>query len=222
MPSVTTIMKVGLAKPQLVAWAARMSAEYAVKNWDDLSELPVWDRVAVIRDAHRVIADEAALTGDTVHELIDAWSTGRPMGEYPRKVDSYVNQFVSFMNHYRPEFLYNEVTVWSHEHGYAGTADWIAKIGGRVLLGDNKTGKRVYDEVGLQLAALANADVILTPDGEEIPVPEIEGLAALHVRPRSYRLVEVAGREECFRAFLACRELFDWHQVTAPEVLAKK
>ena len=223
VPSVTTIMKVGLAKPQLVSWAARMSAEYAVKQWDELSELPDWEKVAKIRDAHVQVADKAADIGDVVHDLIDAWNKGDPYPDprLPRQIDGFVNSFVKFMTERRPEFIESEVTLWSRTYDYAGTADWIAVIGGRVILGDNKTGKRVYDEVGLQLAALANADFIIREDGSEEPLPVIEGLAALHLRPRSYRLVEVLDREECFRAFLACRELFEWHQVTAPEVLGK-
>lgn len=214
----TTIMDVAVAKPPLVDWAAKMAATHAVANWEELGRLPVMKRVEQIRWAHRHAADEAAAVGDAVHETIEAWSKGTP-AEVTKVTNSFLNQFIGFMTTVQPEFLENEVTLWSREHGYAGTADWIASIDGHVFLGDNKTGKRVYDEVGLQLSALAHADFIIREDGTEEPMPEIEFMAALHVRPRSWKLVRVNHSEENFQAFLAAKRIYDWTHDVAPSVL---
>ena len=91
------------------------------------------------------------------------------------------------------------------KHGYAGTADFVAKINGVVVLGDVKTGRALYPEVGLQLSALAHADFIIREDGTEVPMPPIEKMAALHVRPKTWALVYLNKTDECFDAFLAAK-----------------
>lgn len=219
VPSVTTIISAGLPKPALVPWAARMAAEHAVKNWADLTSMDPATRIDQIKNAHQQKADKAADLGDLVHEVIEAWSTGTPYPEWGKAADPYMSQFIGFMTDVRPLFLESEVTLWSRAHGYAGTADWIADIGGTVVYGDNKTGRRVYPEVGLQLSALSHADFILRSDGYEVPMPRPGGHAALHIRPRSWSLMWVEQPEECFNAFLAAKTILNWTRNVAPQVL---
>ena len=47
VPSVTGIMKM-LDKPALIAWAARMSAGYAIDHWDELAAKPLSARHRLI------------------------------------------------------------------------------------------------------------------------------------------------------------------------------
>lgn len=213
-PSVTTILDV-ISKPALIPWAARQAATYAVENWETLTLAEPLDRIAEIRDAHERTASTAADKGDLVHDLIDAWSRGEPFAEYPKTVTAFVDQFILFMMEMRPVFLENEVTLWSRTHGFAGTADWVAEIDGITVLGDNKTGKRVYPEAALQLAALAGCDCIIRGDGTEEPIPEFGQLMVLHIRPRSWRLHEVRGRETAFKTFLAARGIWEWNNQVA-------
>lgn len=214
-PSVTSVIEAGVGKPQLVGWAAGMAAKYAVANWTELDGFTDQVKVEEIRHAHSRYAEERGAVGDSVHEMIDSWQKGKPF--LPETiVRPYASQFTNFMFDIRPSFIENEVTIWSHQHGYAGTADWIAEIGGDIFYGDNKTGKRVYPEVGLQLAALAGADVILRPDGteDEMPgKPEDRRLAALHIRPRSWKFIEVTEQAACFDAFLAARAIWAWKRL---------
>lgn len=217
VPSVTTILKV-IAKPSVTRWAARKAAEYALEHWAELDGMLHDEAVAKISGAHEEISGAARDIGNEVHATIDAWCKGE-VGEVTKGTNSYLNQFIGFLFDKQPKFLYSEVTVWSRKYGYAGTADWIAKIGDHVYLGDNKTGKRVYAEVALQLSALAGADFIITESGEEQEIPPIEYLAALHLRPRSFKLIPVSHREESFKAFLACREIVSWMQDIAPSAL---
>jgi hypothetical protein len=100
--------------------------------------------------------------------------------------------------------------------------DWIATIGGRLTLGDTKTGKGVYPEVALQLVALARAEFIITRDGEELPLPAVDLLGVLHLRPRSWALLPVTPGDASWRAFLAARELTSWLAETAPTVLGPR
>jgi hypothetical protein len=87
------------------------------------------------------------------------------------------------------------------------------------VLGDVKTGRNLYPEVGLQLSALANADFIIREDGSEEDIPPIDCMAALHIRPRSWNLNYVNRTEECFDAFLAAKAVMEWQRKTAPHVL---
>ena len=219
VPSVTTVIKGGVPKPALIPWAAKMAAEHAVANWTRLSSVPHLQRIYEIKNAHRTYTEERATVGDLVHTLIECWSTGTPYPDWGEEVDAFATQFINFMLAKRPEFIENEATLWSRSHGYAGTLDFIAKISGKVILGDVKTGKRVYPEVGLQLSALANADFLIREDGTEEPLPPIDAMAALHVRPRGWKLVEVDRAAECFGAFLAAKEVMNWDRNVAPHVL---
>ena len=218
VPSVTTVMDVAIAKPKLIGWAARQAAQYAVSNWSSLSSMPPVMRAQEIAEAHSRTAQAAATKGDLVHEVIDTWNKGEAM-EVPKIVGAQVDQFTRFIMDRKPRFIENEVTMWSREYRYAGTADWIAEIDGYTCLGDNKTGKRVYEEVGLQLSALAHCDFIIRPDGEEIPIPPISRLLVLHIRPRSWKLIPVNHDEENWKAFLAARVIYGWIHNTAPEVV---
>lgn len=221
VPSVTTIISGGIPKPKLVNWSAKMAAEHAVANWARLSGLPVAEKLSEIRYAHERYTKKAADTGDTVHALAEAWSTGQPFPDVPREVNGFVNQLVNFMMDERPEFIESEATVWSRSYGYAGTLDFIAKIGPQTLWVDIKSGKNLHDEVGLQLAALSRADFIIRENGDEVEMPPCDGLAALHIRPRSWKLVTLNHGDDCFRAFLAAKEVFEWSNYIAPTVLGR-
>jgi hypothetical protein len=219
--SVTNAIK-SLDKPALVPWAAKMAAEYAVKNWDTLAGLDERERVDLIKGAHRRRADSAADLGTAVHDVIDRWVTGEAMPDWPADVAPFMDQFLDFLVARSPDFLRTEVTVWNRTHGYAGTFDWLAYIGGRLTLGDTKTGSGVYAEVGLQLTALAHGEFIVLPDGTEEPMPDVDVLGALHLRPRSWALIPVTRTSETWRAFLACLELTRWTRQTAPDVLGAR
>lgn len=217
-PSVTTIIAAGIPKIALCGWHDRLSAEYADANWAELTPLASWERIERIRAAPDAERQRAADLGTAVHSAIDDWATGKPHN-HPKEVGSYLNSYISFLSEKRPRFIENETTVWSRTYGYAGTLDWIAEIEGKTYLADTKSGRKVYPEVGLQLAALAHADFIIRDDGTEEPIPEFGFLAALHVRPRSWRFIPVGHHELNFKAFLACREIYSWTHDVAPHVL---
>lgn len=220
VPSITTVIKGGVPQPWMGPWAAKMAAEHANAHWDRLARVTAYQRIAEMKNAHKVYADEKADIGDIVHDLVDCWSTGRPYPDPPKEVRLYVDRFIDFLTAKRPRFIENEVTLWSRAHGYAGTADFIIDVDDRVFLADLKTGKNLHEEIGLQLSALGHCDFILRPDGTEEPIPGFDGIAGLHLRPRSWKLKEVNESEACFNAFLAAKEIMDWTLNTAPKVLS--
>jgi hypothetical protein len=217
VPSVTTILRV-IAKPNVTRWAARKAAEYALEHWAELEGMSDPEAIARISGAHEQISDVAKDIGNAVHEVAEMWGKGEAH-EPARGTASYVNQLISFLMDSKPRFIENECTLWSRKHQYAGTADAIAEIDGKLYLLDFKTGKRVYEEAALQLSALANADFIIREDGTEEEIPALEVLAAVHVRPRSCRVIPVNHMTDNFAVFLACRRIVDWTDRIAPTVL---
>ena len=60
LPGVTTIINLGKPKPALVNWAADSVASAAVDRWDELAELPVSQRIKLLRAAPNDARDKAA------------------------------------------------------------------------------------------------------------------------------------------------------------------
>lgn len=228
--SVTTIMDAALPKPALVGWAARMVAEYAVANHSRLEALLQGVRLQKDGDARLVVSDPSAVDaavdwlkgapyrdkqrkadiGTAIHQRIEARILGTPMPEPPEELAPRLAHFEAFERAFRPEWLLSEATVWNRTEAYAGTLDWIARIGRHVVLGDTKSGKDVYPEVAIQLAAYQRAEFVLMPDGTEEPMPATEGACVLHLTDDGYRLVPVHVTEDTYRTFLHCREMFRW------------
>src|SRR6266567_1370968 len=136
VPSVTTIISAGYPKPALIGWAAKMAAQYTIKNWDFLEGLSDPEKERKIKTAHVRSSDKAADLGTHVHAVCDAWQSGRPFPEWSAAADPYMSEFVSFLIDKKPKYKFLEVTLWSEGHGYAGTADFIAEIDGKVTYGD--------------------------------------------------------------------------------------
>lgn len=219
--SVTSVISV-IDKPAIKYWAAKQAAEYAAEHAAELVTLDREERFKRVKEAPWSKTADAADAGNTVHDWIDKWIQDRLI---PDVTDASLTaarmwrSFLVFCERYNPEWMDSEFTVWSDQHDYAGTADWAAKINGAVILGDTKTGKGVYPEVGLQLAALANADHILRVDGHEDPLPKFERFGVLHIRPTFARLAPVVNVDHCFNAFLAARHVKAWKDLVSDSVV---
>src|ERR1700747_744799 len=66
---VTTLILNGLSRPALIQWASKTTAAYAVDHWDELAEMPVSKRLALLTGAASADRDEAARRGTEVHKL---------------------------------------------------------------------------------------------------------------------------------------------------------
>ena len=219
-PSVTAVLSGGVPKPFLPAWAAKAAAEYAVANLDRLRLLPARQAVAEVKAAPWAQRDTAAGLGDLVHAAVAAHATGRPRPALPAAARPFLAAFDQFTADHQPGWLASEQTVFSRRYGYAGTLDAIATLGGRVTLLDVKTGRGVYPEACLQLAAYAHADFAGHPDAtSERPLPPIAAAAVLHLRPGGYQLVPVPVGQAVLEAFLAALAVFRWATDLAPNVL---
>jgi hypothetical protein len=117
--------------------------------------------------------------------------------------------FLAFERHYKPRFVMSEFTVWSDTYGYAGTGDLAFYLGDSLVLADTKTGKNVYWDTGLQLAAINGADFIINEQGQETPIPKFDRFAVLHIRPTQFKLVPMDNIDQCFQCFLGLKTSFD-------------
>lgn len=239
-PGVTSVLNM-LPKPFLKAWAAKLVAETAVNNIASVVGLAFTDPKGAIDYLKRApdrFTKSAADNGSEAHDIFEQIALGNPPKRVHPDMEPYVAHFMEFMETCQPEFLLMEETVWSDEHGYAGSFDALAILRGdgagplkdKTLFMDWKTTRSgVHEEVALQLAAYRFADAVVRPDGTRVPLPEADGGAVLHVRPEGWSLVpvetdtvEIAGEQvRVMDYMLALREVFDWDIEVKKHVIGK-
>lgn len=202
VPGVTTLLSKGLPKPALTNWAARTAAEYAVDNWDELSEDRPSSRLARIKDAPWKSRDAAALRGTKLHYAAEQLQTTGRADVEPEQIPL-VESYLRFVDDWQPEILHTEAAVYSVKHGYAGTLDLIAELcdGQRWLLDLKTSNKGVYGDMALQLAAYRYAEILQGEDAE-VPMPAVDQVGIVHVRADGYDLVPLTAGPAQFRAFL--------------------
>ncbi|MFB7671326.1 hypothetical protein ACFC26_07895 [Kitasatospora purpeofusca] len=225
VPGVTSILSM-LPKDFLRYWAAKLVAETAVERWEHVQGIAHTDPEGAIDYLKRApdrFTRQAAGVGSQAHDLFERMARGeRPRYVHP-DMQPYLRHFGSFLDEHQPEFLHLEETVWSDQHGYAGSFDAIARIGDEVVMLDWKTTRSgVHEDVALQLKAYAMADrIILAADGSSVPVPAIDAAAVLHVRPEGAKLVPVSCSDDLFDIFLALLPIFQWERERKKTVIGK-
>lgn len=227
VPGVTTVIGV-LDKPQLVKWAADQSASYAIENWLELAEVPMIERAKRIAEARFNTNRKATVKGNRIHNLGERLAHGEEV-EVPIELQRPVSAYARFLDAWQIETVATETPVCSTEWGFAGTFDLVGRLPrfGTALL-DVKTGKRVYDEVGLQLNAYAGCDLrlvsreVIGPRGgrrtewAEAPMVAVDSLLVAHVLEDVVELVPVKFDPAIFDTFLHLLAVYeDWHKRTA-------
>ena len=116
---------------------------------------------------------------DTTNDFVDEDTEERTKNS--RKVNKRLEGFVKFYeDHNNPAVIANEISLFSDEKDddgnyifpWAGQADQVYEIDGKIIMCDNKTGKS-YDSHGLQLTAYKLLWDSLFPD---MPIQEMWGL----------------------------------------------
>jgi hypothetical protein len=222
VPGVTSVVGM-LPKPFLTRWAAKSVAEYATDNLGAVVGLAMADRagtVDLLKGAPWRDTRQAADTGTAVHNLFERLADGENVGRVHPDLKPYADHFADFLQEFQPTFLFQEETVWSDEHLYAGSFDALAEVQGERVWIDYKTTRSgVHEEVALQLSAYAHADFILRPDGSKVPLPKATAGAVVHVRPEGWSLTPVRVDDAVFEHFLHLRKTFDWVQEVSKTVL---
>jgi len=111
---------------------------------------------------YREVRDKAADAGTLGHYLIACYLKGEQpdTSEFsPALVSKAENSQISFHSwegQHRLKTIFVEKQIVSERHRYGGTIDWYGLVDDKATLVDYKTGKAIYDEALIQVAAYAN------------------------------------------------------------------
>jgi hypothetical protein len=207
VPGVTTILRM-MPKDALAPWHGRVTAEYAVNNWERLTEVPAADRLRELERAANTESGAAAKKGTLIHRLAERIATlpeGAEIDFVPEELMPYVDSYLAFLDEHKPEVMATELVVASRRPWYCGTADLVAQLLGWTWLLEVKTGKAIYRESALQACAYSRATSYTLPGegGIEHPLAGlgIERCGALHIRADGYDLYPLDTSDEVWAYF---------------------
>jgi hypothetical protein len=189
LTSVTTVLGAGIPKPQLVDWAARTAAQFAVDNPGASYE--------AIASAHRNERDKAAVRGTNVHNLAEDLVHGRAV-EVPEELAPYIDGYLAFLDLWQITPILTEKTVYIAGQNLAGRFDLIGTSPflneGLPVMIDLKTSNGVYRETKAQCAAYSKAAYYVTDEdpGTQHVFPDIQATYVAHVTPEGTDLICLA------------------------------
>jgi hypothetical protein len=230
-PGVTGILKVLDKSDALMAWAARNTAEAAIalasrKVHDPfdveslqsaldelLKSVGPEGTVKALTSRSSWKRDEAAQLGTDVHKYADDHVNGRPLPELPALTQKYVSAYEDWWMASGWTIRTTEAFILNESIGYGGTLDLLCRDrDGRTVLSDIKTGRSVYPEAVLQLAAYGMAEKIQTPEGKLFNMPKPDRYSILHVTGDGVREIEIAITSLEMSAFVSCVDLALWRE----------
>ena len=219
--SVTTVIGEGIPKPGLNKWFVKRMAEVAADNRKDLAKLTKIEAKDWLMDQRLSGGDDAALLGTRIHSMCEKKVEGKEVRPPTETEKPFMDGFDAFLADHEPVYLLTESTVFSRIHGYAGTLDAVATIGGKTYVIDIKTGKRVWPEAALQMAAYRYADFVGGARGREDSIPPCHGGLVLHLRPEGYEVLPVDTSESVFDTFLSALDIFRWNRIDSEGTIGK-
>lgn len=209
-----------LSKDFLAPWAAKLAAEYALKNKGTQSDAMVLDEA---KKQHKLAADIGKRAGKLGHLYVEAKLKGKkvtmPTSENDLKiVKSVASAFESFVKDWKPEFLEIEKVVYSKVHNYAGTADAVCKIGGKLVILDWKTTNTSrYNPDGIYASYFAQdgAYVLAYEEmtGEKVNELYVVNLPKDGGEYKMRRLEDIGlAKTDCIAYFLALKQAYEINQ----------
>ncbi|MBC7238508.1 MAG: PD-(D/E)XK nuclease family protein [Chloroflexi bacterium] len=193
--SVTEVLGV-LDKPGLRYW-------FGQEVWRAMAANPSLSEREALAAPFQIV-DDARARGQTIHSIVEAYKHTRKYIEgIPEKYRGYAQAFYRWTQDHGVEIVEHERTVVSRKYRYAGTLDLLVRLNGGELpiIVDCKTGKDIYQEAFLQLAAYRQA---LKEGGQEVA-----GTAVLLLQEDGSFKYQFSERD-CFRPFFACLVLYEW------------
>jgi len=215
-PGVTGILGILDKSGPLMGWAAKMTAEAAVESLPHLSVMldtvgP--DGVIKFLTARRNWKlEEARDLGTDVHAMAELVVKGEPTPPMAEATRKRVLHYAAWWKASGWTLRLAEAMVVFPTHRYGGTFDLLAyDRDGKTVLADVKTGKGVYREVALQLAAYSLAPIVApTGSPKAYPMPAIDRHIVLHVTTEGVREIEINVGTAEHMAWLACIDLSTW------------
>jgi hypothetical protein len=242
---VTTILGQGYPKPELVFWAANLTATDAFATLPTLvsASLRPAEREAAydwLRKGHIRKKDERGDIGSAVHDLVEAHVLGEPLPEAllnDSDMAPYLENFLQFVAEWDVVFEASEMTVGNFTDGWAGKLDYLFRSApiadalrvppDTLFIGDTKTGgeldeKGVYPEAGLQMSAYRRAEVAWLRDGSKVPMPAVHSTGiVLHLRPEGYRPHPLLCGDDVYEAFLHVQQVAEFKRVLSKSVVGE-
>lgn len=235
--SVTTILELGVPKDKLVHWAAwevaRCAMDYLprlLRARGDEARRGVLNWLQKAAERKR---DDAAALGTAIHDAAEAHGLGTPWPEPTEEQRPYIEAFARFCERWQPRWEAAEMVLANFTDGWAGKGDawvWLTlpDIGLVLIYVDWKTGKNIYPEVAMQMAAYIRAEVGYLRDGTQIIPPQVKHAAVVHLRPSKYpqtggyRVRPVDVSDDVYASFLTARRTaVDWVTGRSKLVLGK-
>lgn len=231
VPGVTSVVSMLPKQDFLGPWQASMAADLAIDSFDYLKQMAERDRAGAkryISGAARRYTEVRSKVGSRAHDVFERLMNGESVDYVHPDIENHVEHFRQFMVMVNPELVRAEDVAWSYEHEYAGSFDAILRIwvvvqpdgklkitpdrsGTPILvMVDYKTSKDTHPDVALQLAAYRYADVIIDPEGNETPMPEIDSAAVLHITDTQWAFKGVRADRAVHDYFLTLRKTFKW------------
>lgn len=230
VPSVTGIIGKAVAKPALVNWAAKSTAQWAAAHAAEIDQLGELRWVTEAKAAPDRERDASALSGSRVHAIAQQLIYGEPVETRDEKTgepfsDDVVRmgaQVAHFMDAWQvsPDDALVELPVFNDEHKYAGTFDLCATLrGGDSWMIDYKTGQSgIWNESALQLTAYSRATHVQIGDRDLLMRP-VQRCAALWVRPDFWELTPVKSDDAAWHAFTHAIEVAAWLSQSRDDVV---
>lgn len=165
-----------LPKNGLPGWAAKMTANRAMDEWEALTNMASSDRLDRLLGAHGDALRAAGQRGTDIHALADKIVAGEAV-EAPDDILGPATALARFYDAWDIEPLATEVVVGHPGIRVAGTCDLVAKVGrlgGEVRVIDTKTGSGPWESDALQVNAYAHM-LLWQPHG---PVSETDMVAS--------------------------------------------
>lgn len=232
VPGVTTILNAGVPKPQLIDWAGNKSAELAVDNWDELSDMKPLARIEWIKAARKTSENLVKNKGTRVHAIAENVVQGHPAefetDDEEQLIRPHVENYIRFLDQFEVDPVLVEVVVVHYDIGYAGTLDLIADITNpqtgereRWLL-DLKTGEKgIWPETALQLSAYRAAQFYVDNQGNEQPMLAVDPdkCAAINVTADDALFIPVVADANAFKVFRFAQKMYEFKKDDAGYVL---
>ena len=221
-PSVTTILNILDKSGPLMAWSAKETAKAAVRLLED-GTLPRLVATVGAEGAIKALTakstwerDEAARIGTQIHQWADDHVNGRPVAYTDGVIAKRVELYAGWWSSSGWKLRISEAAVVSPNGGYGGTFDLLAyDADGKTVLADIKTGKGVYAETALQLAAYGMAEYVSPLGSAQVyPMPEPDRYVVVHVTEAGVREIEMAVGDAERAAFYAAAALSAWREST--------
>jgi hypothetical protein len=205
VPGCTTILNSGFPK-QMAKWGAEQAAAKAINNWNKLGRMPISQRLKELEKAPWEDMDRAGIKGTRVHKLAEALLNGEAVS-VPADLAGYVKAARKFLTDWKVQPVLVEAPVFSRKHQYGATLDLLALLADdQSWLIDWKTNRSgPFGDVAFQLAASRYADFMMSDDGSEQPLPEINQCGVVWLRDGEYVFYPYEVSRKTFRQFIAIK-----------------